>query len=76
MGEHSPTKLTLQMADQSVTRAYGTVEDVLVQVGDLVLAADFVILDIEVGEVSFILGRSFMATGETIIDVSRGKLTM
>ena len=38
---------------------------------------DFIILDYEADrEVPIILGRPFLATGKTLIDVQKGELTM
>lgn len=43
--EPKPTKMTLTLADLSVTYPYGVLEDVLVKVDNLLFPADFVILD-------------------------------
>ena len=43
--EAQPTRIALQMADKSMKRAYGLVENILVKVGKFFLPADFVILD-------------------------------
>ena len=42
-----PTRMTLQLADHSITRPFGVVEDVLVKVCQLTFPVDFVIRDIE-----------------------------
>ena len=53
------------------------IEDVLVKVNKLYLLADFIILDMEEDmEVSIILGRPFLTTGYTLIDIRQGKLTL
>ena len=57
------------------------VENVLVKIEELYVPADFVILDmeetlVEEDEQPIILGRSFMATACTRIDVQKGILTM
>ncbi|KAM6586871.1 hypothetical protein CsatA_009476 [Cannabis sativa] len=55
----------------------GKIEDVLVQVDKLIFPADFIILDYEADrDVPIILGRPFLATGRTLIDVQNGELTM
>ncbi|XP_049368193.1 uncharacterized protein LOC125833085 [Solanum verrucosum] len=65
------------LADRSIARSEGIVEDVLVQVGSLIFLVDFVVLNFELDpEVPFILGRPFLATGRAIIDVAAGQLTM
>ena len=42
-----PIRMTLQLADRSITRPYGIVEDVLVKVRHFTFPADFVIMGIE-----------------------------
>ncbi|KAF7835900.1 uncharacterized protein G2W53_010759 [Senna tora] len=55
----------------------GIIENVLVKVDKLILPADFIVLDYEEDKnVPIILGRPFLATGRTIIDVQKGELTM
>ncbi|KAM6546008.1 hypothetical protein CsatB_026744 [Cannabis sativa] len=72
-----PTTVTLQLADRSMAHPEGKIEDVLVQVDKFIFPADFIILDYEADrEVPIILGRSFLATGRTLIDVQKGELTM
>ncbi|XP_059312286.1 uncharacterized protein LOC132063647 [Lycium ferocissimum] len=77
LGVPRPTTIVLQLADRSLARPEGIIEDVLVQVGSLIIPADFVILDFEPDpKVPFILGRPFLATGRALIDVAAGQLTM
>ncbi|KAL5564686.1 hypothetical protein UlMin_027850 [Ulmus minor] len=53
------------------------IEDVLVKVDKFIFPMDFIVLDYEADlEVPIILGRPFLATGRTIIDVQKGELTM
>ncbi|XP_045802429.1 uncharacterized protein LOC123896017 [Trifolium pratense] len=75
-----PTCLIVQLANKSNARPAGKVEDVLVQVNDLILPADFYILDME-GETNssrapIILGRPFMRTARTKVDVYDGTMSM
>ncbi|XP_070025042.1 uncharacterized protein [Nicotiana sylvestris] len=57
------TSMRLQIADHSIKRPVGIVDDVLVNVGKFHLPADFVILDCAVDkEIPIILGRPFLAT--------------
>ncbi|KAK4724660.1 hypothetical protein R3W88_027439 [Solanum pinnatisectum] len=73
LGSRKPTTIILPLADISVARPEGVVEDVLVQVGSLIFPVDFVVLNFEPDpEVSFILGRPFLATGRVMIDVATG----
>ncbi|KAF7826323.1 uncharacterized protein G2W53_017487 [Senna tora] len=65
------------MADRSIAYPRGIIENVLVKVDKLILPADFIVLDYEEDKnVPIILGRPFLATGRTIIDVHKGELTM
>ena len=75
--EPKPTNMSLQLADRTITYPRGIVEDVLVKVDKLIFPADFVILDFEEDEkIPIILGRPFLATGRTMIDVQKGELSM
>ncbi|XP_063937997.1 uncharacterized protein LOC135147891 [Daucus carota subsp. sativus] len=75
--ELKPTNMSLQLADRSITYPRGIIEDVLVKVDKLIFPADFVILDFEEDKrIPIILGRPFLATGQTLIDVQKGELTM
>ncbi|KAI5335268.1 hypothetical protein L3X38_025401 [Prunus dulcis] len=81
LGGLKATTISLQLADRSVKYPRGIVEDILVQVDKLILPADFVVLDMEEAplhdrELPILLGRPFMATAKTIIDVQNGLLTM
>ncbi|XP_070029689.1 uncharacterized protein [Nicotiana sylvestris] len=76
IGQPRPTSMRLQMADRSMKRPLGIIDDVFVCVDKLIVPADFVILDCEVDyEVPIILGRPFLATGKALVDVEVGKLT-
>ncbi|XP_055821975.1 uncharacterized protein LOC129890445 [Solanum dulcamara] len=77
LGELKATTILLQLANRSVARPDGIIEDVLVQVGSLIFPVDFVVLDFEPDlDILFILGRPFLATGGALIDVAAGRLTM
>ncbi|XP_057803366.1 uncharacterized protein LOC131018669 [Salvia miltiorrhiza] len=77
IGGARPTTVTLQLTDRSMAHPEGKIEDVLVQVDKLIFPADFIILDYEADrEVPIILGRPFLPTGRTLIDVQKGELTM
>ncbi|XP_070025446.1 uncharacterized protein [Nicotiana sylvestris] len=65
IGRARATSMLLQLADCTVKRPTGILDDVLVQVGKFVFPADFVILDCQVDEeIPIILGRPFLAIGE------------
>ena len=75
--EIMPTRMTLQLADRSITRPYEVIEDVLIRVKHMVFPADFVVMDVEEDhEVPVILGRPFMSTASCIIDMGRKTLEM
>nr|XP_009778346.1 PREDICTED: uncharacterized protein LOC104227739 [Nicotiana sylvestris] len=66
-----------KLANRTVKRLSGIIDDVLVQVGKFVFPADFVILDCIVDEeIPIILGRLFLATGHALIDCETGDLKM
>ena len=72
LGELTPTIVTLQMADRTMTKPEGVIEDVLVKVGKFVFPVDFIILDIEEdSQVPLLLGRPFLATGAALIDMQK-----
>ncbi|XP_070018169.1 uncharacterized protein [Nicotiana sylvestris] len=76
IGKPRPTSMRLQMADHTMKRPLGIIDDVLVRVDKFILPADFVILDWEVDyDVPIILGRPFLDTGKTLVDVEAGELT-
>lgn len=57
------TRVTLQLADRSLTYPRGIIEDVLVKVDKFIFLADFVVLDTEEDqEIPLISGRPFLAT--------------
>ncbi|CAN6580968.1 unnamed protein product [Malus baccata var. baccata] len=70
----------IQLADRSNAYPKGVLEDVLVQVDHLIFPADFYVLDMEDSTHSppspLLLGRPFMKTAQTKIDVAKGAVTM
>ena len=72
LGEVKPTTVSLLLADRSIKHPRGVLEDVLVKVDKLIFPADFIILDMEEDrEIPIILGRPFLATRRTLIDVQQ-----
>ena len=72
----TPTAMTLQMADRTLAQPEGILEDVLIKVGKFILPVDFMVINMEEDkQVSLLLGRPFLATGATLIDVKKRKLT-
>ncbi|XP_062109560.1 uncharacterized protein LOC133821053 [Humulus lupulus] len=75
--EARPTIVTLQLADHSMAHPKGKIEDVLVQVDKFIFPTTFIILNYEADRyVLIILGRPFLATRRTLIDVKKGERTM
>ncbi|GJW44905.1 reverse transcriptase domain-containing protein, partial [Tanacetum coccineum] len=75
--ELTPTCMTLELADRSISQPIGIAEDVYVKVGKFQFLADFVVVDFEADpRVPLILGRSFLKTGCALIDVYEGELTL
>ncbi|XP_070040729.1 uncharacterized protein [Nicotiana tomentosiformis] len=73
IGRARPTSMLLQLADRTVKRPSGILDDVLVQVGKFVFPTNFVILDFRVDEeIPIILGRPFLATGRALLIVKLG----
>ncbi|XP_009604393.1 uncharacterized protein [Nicotiana tomentosiformis] len=75
LGMPRPTSMRLQMADRSIKRLVGIVDDVLVKVGKFLLLTDFVIIDCAVDkEIPIILGRPFVATGRALMDLEQNEI--
>ena len=71
--------MIIQLADRSNVYPKGMLEDVLVQVDTLFFLADFYVLEMEetpMVATPLLLGRPFMRTARTKIDVYAGSLTM
>nr|GEY29948.1 reverse transcriptase domain-containing protein [Tanacetum cinerariifolium] len=66
----TPTCMTLDLADRSISHPVGVVEDVYAKVGSFYFLADFVVVDFDADpRVPLILGRSFLKTERALIDV-------
>ncbi|XP_027099229.2 uncharacterized protein [Coffea arabica] len=80
LGPLKETGIIIQLADRTNAYPDGVIEDVLVQVTNLVFPADFYILDMgderSPNPSPILLGRPFLSTARTKIDVSEGTLTM
>ncbi|GJX72868.1 reverse transcriptase domain-containing protein [Tanacetum coccineum] len=77
LGEPTPTRMSLELADRSIQYQRGIVKSVLIKVDKLVLPIDFVILDMpEDSRISIILGRPFLATAYAMIDMFNKKITL
>nr|GEW35946.1 reverse transcriptase domain-containing protein [Tanacetum cinerariifolium] len=75
--ELTPTLMTLELADRSISRPIGVTEDVFVKVGKFHFLADFVVIDFDADpRVPLILERLFLKTEKALIDVYEGELTL
>ncbi|GJW40942.1 reverse transcriptase domain-containing protein, partial [Tanacetum coccineum] len=75
--ELTPTCMTLELVDRSISQLIGITEDVDVKVGKFQFPADFVVVDFDADpRVPIILRRSFLKTGHALIDVYEGELTL
>ncbi|KAK4733613.1 hypothetical protein R3W88_007874 [Solanum pinnatisectum] len=75
LGDPKPTAMRLLMADRTMKKPIGVLQDVLVKVESFIFPVDFVILDCDVDfEVPIILGRPFIATGHALVDTEKGQI--
>ncbi|GJS90690.1 reverse transcriptase domain-containing protein [Tanacetum coccineum] len=75
--ELTPTRMTLELADRSITHPKGLAEDIYVKVGKFHFPTDFIVVDFQADpRVPLILGRSFLRTGCALIDVYREEITL
>nr|GEW42164.1 reverse transcriptase domain-containing protein [Tanacetum cinerariifolium] len=75
--ELTPTRMTIELADRSITHPKGVAEDVFVKVRKFHLSTDSVVFDFEADpRVPLILGRSFLRTGRALIDVYGEEITL
>ncbi|RDY06039.1 hypothetical protein CR513_10035, partial [Mucuna pruriens] len=79
-GDLECTRMTIQLANISIVQPLGVLEDVLVQVNELIFPGDFYVLDMKdetSGQGStLILGRPFLMTARTKINVHVGTISM
>ena len=80
LGELQPTSITLQLADRSIKRPRGILDDVFVKVVKFILPGDFIVLDMEEGPMPsplpIILGRPFMRIANMKICVKKDIVSM
>ncbi|GKD20596.1 reverse transcriptase domain-containing protein [Tanacetum coccineum] len=73
----TPTRMTLELANRSITHPMGIAEDVVVRVDGFTFLADFVVVNFEPDpRVPIILGRPFLCTTKALIDLYEEKLTL
>nr|GFA99670.1 hypothetical protein [Tanacetum cinerariifolium] len=75
--ELTPTCMTLELADRSVSKPIGIAKDVSFNVGVFHFPVDFVVVDFEPDpRVPLILERCLLKTSRALIDVHKGELTL
>ena len=79
LGELKPTKVTLQLADRSIKKPIGEIEDVLIKVGEFIFPVDFIVLETQpvnnpMNQIPLILGRPFLATSNALINCRNGSM--
>ncbi|XP_027182096.1 uncharacterized protein LOC113780496 [Coffea eugenioides] len=79
-GPLKETRVIIQLADRSNVYPEGLVEDVLVKVNEFIFPVDFYIVDMNdeysTNSAVILLGRPFMSTTRTKIDVHEGTLSV
>src|SRR3954471_21387336 len=73
LGDLKPTNMRIQLADRSIRIARGIVEDVLIKIEIFYFPIYFIVLDTEpvndpATHIKVILGRSFLATANAVIN--------
>ncbi|CAH9067015.1 unnamed protein product [Cuscuta epithymum] len=78
LGPLHQTGVVIQLADRSSTYPKGVLEDVLVEVENMVFPVDFYVLEMGNDDQTapILLGRPFLKTAKTKIDMSSGSLTL
>nr|GEV43781.1 reverse transcriptase domain-containing protein [Tanacetum cinerariifolium] len=71
------TKMVLELADRTISKPTGVAENIFVKVGKFYFPTDFVVLDFVADpRVPLILGRPFLSTAHTLIDVYEGEIIL
>ena len=80
LGPLRSTGIVIQLANRSQAYLVSVIEDTLIGVKELIFLVDFYVLDMEAKSSSsralIILGRAFLMTAKTVINVHAGTLTM
>nr|GFB83615.1 reverse transcriptase domain-containing protein [Tanacetum cinerariifolium] len=73
----TPTRMTPELADRSITRPKGVAKDVFVKGRMFHFSTDFVVVNFQVDpRVPLILRRSFLRTGRALIDLYGEEITL
>ena len=80
VGELQPFLVELCLADRSVRKPHGLVEDVIIRIEDCYFSVDFLVVDMkitkELSQAPIILGRPFLATAKAVTDWVKGEVTL
>ncbi|KAM1559207.1 hypothetical protein TB2_002473 [Malus domestica] len=81
LGELKRSPITFEIADGSVKKSYGVIEDMLMQIDKFYYSMDFIVHDTRPvhyssTEIPIILGRPFLATAKANIQCDTGVLTL
>ncbi|XP_014523759.1 uncharacterized protein LOC106780039 [Vigna radiata var. radiata] len=72
-----PGNVSLIVADGSVKKPVGRVEDAIVRIKQLEFLVDFTVVDMEnEGRIPLILGRPFMSTSKMVMRIQDGKMML
>ncbi|XP_028805369.1 uncharacterized protein LOC114760278 [Neltuma alba] len=73
------TSMLIQLADMTVRKPKGLLEDIMVKVKDLVIPTDFYVLDMDAPphiQETLILGMPFLRTANTVVSLKDGYITI
>ncbi|CAM8934176.1 unnamed protein product [Rhodiola kirilowii] len=80
LGPLKPPRISLEMGDKSCVQPVGVFEDLILSVGELFVAADFYVIRTEDtsndNPPTIILGRPFLYSTKTKIDMGKGSLSL
>ena len=80
VGKLQPFLVELCLADGSVRKLHGLVEDVIVGIEDCYFSVNFLVVDMkvtkELSQAPIILGRPFLATAKAVTDWGKGEIIL
>jgi len=75
--QYKPCDLSLILADRTLRKPYGMLEDLPIKINGVEVPTDFIVLEMdEEPKDPLILGRPFLATVGAVIDVKQGKIDL
>ena len=80
VGELQPFLVELSLADRSVRKPHGLVEDAIVRIEDCYFPVDFLVVDMkmtkELSQAPIILGWTFLATAKAVTNSGKGEVIL